>query len=211
MLGACAPAYIPNTVNTPLFSNKGEFQISVYKGLAGTDPQFACAITDNIGLMLNGSFANRTNDTTNNYHKHQFLELGIGYYSGIGEKGRFEVYTGYGFGKLSANYESGIFSDRANVNTSRIFLQPAIGVSSDVYDGSFATRFVAVNLTGETENSLGFFVEPVFTSKIGYRYVKGVIQFGMSFPFEEDQIEFNYQPFIFSIGVQANIGRIYDE
>jgi len=51
IINGCAPAYVPNVINTPLLSNKGEIQTSIHTGIAGFDPQFAYAITDHIGFM----------------------------------------------------------------------------------------------------------------------------------------------------------------
>jgi hypothetical protein len=55
-LTSCAPAYVPNALNTPLFNNKGEIHIAANTGISGFDPQLAYAVTDNIGVMVNGSF-----------------------------------------------------------------------------------------------------------------------------------------------------------
>ncbi len=75
---ACAPAYVPDVINTPLLSNKDELQVSLNTGISGFDPQIAYAVTDHIGVMLNGSFTNRISDSTDNYHKHTFVEVGSG-------------------------------------------------------------------------------------------------------------------------------------
>ncbi len=211
LLNSCAPAYVPNVINTPLFSNKGEIQVSVHSGTSGVDPQFAYALMDNVGLMINGSFANRTSDTTDNYHKHKFIEIGPGYYDKIGTNGRYEVYGGVGYGELQANYENGLWPARTNVTCIRFFLQPAIGVTTDVFDGSFATRLVLLDLRQESERNTGFFLEPVFTCKVGYRYVKGVFQFGLSFPFNSNTVDFTHQPLVFSVGLQADLCKIYED
>jgi phosphoserine phosphatase len=64
LLNSCATAYIPNTVNTPLLTNRKEFQAAIYAGTSGFDPQLTYAVSDHIGIMLNGSFANVTSDST---------------------------------------------------------------------------------------------------------------------------------------------------
>jgi hypothetical protein len=207
---SCAPAYIPNVVNSPMFSNEGEFQGSVHTGLSGFDPQLAYAVTDHIGVMANGSFANWTSDSTDNFHKHQFFEAGLGYYTKVRTKGRLEVYGGYGFGKLETNSGSDLFLAYTKVNSSRVFIQPAIGIASNVFDGSFATRLVMLNLSQYNETNIGYFAEPVLTGKIGYKYVKVIGQFGISIPLNDTKIDFDYEPFIFSLGLQFNIGRMWD-
>jgi hypothetical protein len=197
-------------INSPMFSNKGEFQASVHGGISGLDPQVSYAITDHLGVMVNGSFTNRTSDSTDNFHKHLFMEAGAGYYQKIGTIGRFEAFGGGGFGKLKA-YQNVIFwESSADINCMRFFIQPAIGMSTEVFDGSFATRFVALNLKQDSLSNTGVLLEPVITAKVGYRWVKAVFQLGMSLPLNSDQIDFTYQPFIFSIGLQATLGEKYE-
>lgn len=207
---SCAPSYIPNVVNTPLFSNKGEFQASVNTGVSGFDPQLAFAVTDHIGLILNGSFANRTSDTTDNFHKHQFVELGAGYYQKVGKSGRFEVFGGGGFGKVRALYENELWYDQTDVNSLRFFVEPVIGATTTIFDGSFTPRLVLVNLYQESAGNVGVFIEPTITAKFGYKYFKTVFQLGFSLPFNGNNIEFEYQPFIFSVGIQATLGKKYE-
>jgi hypothetical protein len=207
---SCAPAYVPNVINSPMFSNKGEIQASGHGGIAGFDPQVSYAITDHLGVMVNGSFADRTSDSTDNYNKHRFIEAGAGYYQKIGSIGRFEAYGGGGFGKLKAYQNVGFWISSADVNCMRFFVQPAIGLSTDVFDGSIATRLVALNLKQDTLSNTGLLLEPVITAKVGYRYVKAVFQFGISLPLNSEQIDFTYQPFLFSIGLQATFGRKYE-
>ncbi len=217
MIYSCAPAYIPNVVNAPLLSNKGEFQARLNGGVSGVDPQFSYAITDNIGMMINGSYNFR--DDTDSYHKHYFIESGLGYYGKLKEAGRFEVFGGYGYGDVKTdvfwqpgwiNYTNGYYH--------RIFIQPSIGAVTDVFEGSFSTRFVLVNMhfrdgngyDSPANNSFNTFVEPVFTTKIGYKYVKFVMQIGFSIPVNNNYNDYyNYQPFIFSMGANLKFGQKY--
>ena len=97
-LSSCAPVYIPNAVNVPLNSNKGELQIGGYAGSNGFDLQTSYAITKEIAVMLNGSTMNRTDDSTSSYHKHGFGEAAMGYYNSFDQAGRFEIFAGYGVG-----------------------------------------------------------------------------------------------------------------
>jgi len=207
----CVPSYVPNVINTPLFSNQGELQLGIHTGISGTDPQFAYALTDKIGLMLNGSFANRTSDSSTNFHKHNFVEIGTGYYLRFSDNGRFEVFGGLGTGNLHAQFKSGIFSSSAKVTSNRLFIQPAIGAKTNIFDGSFATRFVVLNLSQGTKNLTAVYIEPAITAKAGYKYVKAVFQFGMSLPLSQSATNFYYQPFLFSIGLQGFIGMMAEK
>ncbi len=209
LLSGCAPLYIPNTVNTPLLSNKGEIQGAVYTGTSGFDPQLAYAITDNIGIMLNGSFENSESDTTGDYHKHQFYELGIGYYKKLSDMGRFEIFGGYGFGNINAYSEVALFNSIADVKSNRIFIQPAFGLSSKIFDLSFASRFVVVNIQNDLIKSTRSFIEPAFTARVGWKQVKFAYQIGYSIPFNEDAI-IEYQPLMMSIGIHVNINKVFD-
>lgn len=208
-ISACSPAYVPNVINTPMLSNQGEIQASVNTGFSGFDPQAAYALTDHIGIMASGSFADTESDTTDNFHKHRFAELGAGYYTKIQENGRFEVYTGYGSGKVNAEYQNELWHTGTDVNYGRFFIQPGIGVGTEYFDGSLAARMVRVNMEQDNEKVHAYFAEPAVTAKLGYRYVKAVIQFGLSIPFSED-VPFNYSPFLLSVGIQGNINRVFD-
>jgi len=206
---SCAPSYIPNVVNTPLFSNRGEFQASVNNGVSGFNPQLAYAISDRIGIMLNGSFANRTSDTTKNFHKHQFIEFGFGYYHKIANNGRFEIYSGTGFGKVNSFYDNELWYDKTDISSFRVFLQPTIGATTNIFDGSFAPRIVMINFSQGTTANSGFFIEPTISAKLGYKYIKILFQLGFSLPLNSRNINFEYQPFIFSIGLLATLGKKY--
>ena len=207
MLSSCAPMYVPNVINTALLKNQGEIQMSVYTGTAGIDPQFAFAITDHIGIMANGSFADRS-DTTGDFHKHTFVEFGAGYFENIGGNGVVEVYGGYGFGKLEASFNSDeIWTSYANVTSNRIFLQPSIGLTTSVADIAFSPRLCYVTVSQESVTKSTLFFEPAITGKVGFKYVKFNGQLGFSVPANGEYI--NYQPIMFSIGMQVFIGRNY--
>ncbi len=215
MFLSCSPEYIPNMVNSPLLSNKGEFQANAATGTSNLDVQLAYAITDNIGIIANSSFADQTEDSTDNFHKHMILEGGIGYYDKIGKIGRYELYGGYGSGWIEGRYRDIFgFDDISKARFNRFFLQPGIGIATGIYDGSFSSRFALVQMNPEGTNfksgDYQAFMEPVFTSKIGYKYLKFVFQFGFSVPLGEKELTFDYQPLIMNFGVNLNLGRLYD-
>ncbi len=203
---SCAPAYTPNMVNTPLLSSKGEFQATIGTGTSGIDPQFAYAITDHVGIMANASFANRSDSS--NFHKHSFAEVGGGYTLLLGDAGRFEVYGGAGMGNVDAMYNEDIFTGRSNAVFTRIFVQPSIGAVTSAFDGAFTPRLVFVNInhSNSTLNTNTFdpFFEPTLTTKFGWKYVKMIIQVGLSFPLTEYK-NYTNQPFMFSIGLAGKI------
>lgn len=207
VINSCAPAYIPNVINTPLLDHKGEFQANLNTGFAGFDPQIAYTVTDHLGLMVNGSFANRTSDSTDNFHKHQFLELGMGYYSKLTDNVLFELYGGFGVGKLKSEYDNGFWISLSDVNSRRAFIQPSVGVTTQIFDASLASRFTMVNLFQHDYSNTGYFWEPAITVKLGYEYAKALLQFGFAIPFKEETLDFNYRPFLFSMGLQFTLGK----
>jgi len=220
---SCSPVYIPNTVNAPLLSNKGEVQASVNIGISGIDPQLAVAVTENIGLMLNASFYDMNNTDPDGYKNGRlFIEGGIGYYKPFYSDIRFETFGGFGVGEINGYFENNVFSGHGASQYRRVFIQPDIGFCTDVFDISLAGRlcFVNIVLTSDSlrqfsRNTFDPFFEPTITVKVGYKYVKFVTQFGVSFPlrsatYHYDQVYYNYVPIIFSVGLQLNLGKSKD-
>jgi len=207
LLTGCVANYIPNVVNTPLLSGKGEVQIAAYTGFSGFDPQAAVAVTDHIGIMANGSFEDWKSSINDDFHKHQFVEIGSGYYTKFGGIGRFEAYGGYGHGILKARMDNDFWVSQADLQTNRFFIQPSVGLATAVVDASFANRIAIINLKQDSKSTTAVFYEPVATIKFGFTYFKFVTQAGFSLPANDHQMKFTYRPFIFSFGIQAFIGR----
>ena len=211
IITGCAPVYVPTAVNSPMLSNKGEVQIVVNAGTSGIDPQLSVALSDHIGIMANGSFMDEKSDSSDDFHNHKFGELGLGYYTKIGDKGRFEVFGGFGIGNLKTKVSSNSWwGTESDVRYNKVFMQPAIGLTSKVFDFSFASRFVMVNYYQDAGADMGFFWEPVFSFKVGYKYVKAIIQVGPSITLNKNNFHFNYQPVIISLGLQATLNRRWD-
>jgi len=212
VFNSCTPAYIPNVVNSPLFSEKKEFQANMNLGNNGIDPQFAYSLTDNLGFIANGSFF-YFNDSSE-FRLHYFMEGGIGYFNKFGKKGRIEIYGGYGYGAVEIDHtEFDLFSNERNyINCfyHRYFLQPGIGFSSNIYEFSFTPRFVMVNMNivdyigvnKPANNTYYPFFEPAITNKIGYKNVKFTLQTGFSIPMVVSAENlYEYKPFLLSAGI----------
>jgi hypothetical protein len=216
-LHSCVPSYIPNTVNTPLFNGKRQLTANIGTGISGYDPQVAFSVTDHLGVMINSSFANRTSDSTDNFHKHAFIEGGVGYFISPEKMLVLEAYGGFGAGKVESYYENGLWTGKADANLRRFFFQPAVGFTSKVFDASFSPRlvFVDVDVIDRDVSSIyhtGFrpYIEPTFTFKVGYKYVKFFMQFGCSVSFDsKDKYVYDSQPFLFSLGLQCTLGKKY--
>ncbi|MCG8700297.1 MAG: hypothetical protein MI922_19745 [Bacteroidales bacterium] len=208
---SCAPAYIPSSVNVPLHHEGGEFSASLLTGTSGGDAQFSVSVTDHLGIMANGSYADRTSDSSDSYHRHISGEFGIGYYDNFARNFVFEIYGGYGMGLLESKFDGDDFivSDILHeAIQSKYFLQPALGVSNQVVDAAFSTRFTLLNIDVNDQKFQDLFIEPAITCRIGYRNVRFITQFGLSFPSDYD-LAYSYRPLIFNVGINVNLGRDY--
>ncbi|MCX6257803.1 MAG: hypothetical protein NTW49_07920 [Bacteroidia bacterium] len=227
VFNSCTPLYIPNVVNTPLLSNKGEFEAAMNGGIsfqAGiiptiiSDPQFAYAVTDNVGVMLNGSFSGmKSSDPAIKDFTHRFLEAGVGYYDPFAKNGRVEIFGGYGAGEIHGYFENEFFKGNGSSRVNRFFIQPDIGFSSDLIDLSMAWRVSLVNI--ELTDSLSRkysrgafepFFEPAVNLKLGYKFLKIILQTGFSFPLNKMTYHENgninsYFSYMMSFGLQLDL------
>jgi hypothetical protein len=215
----CSPLYVPNALHAPLLGNKGEVGIGVLAGSSGTDVRAAYAVSDHVGLMVNGTYDRYAiadeNDSTG-HHKHLFGEAGVGFFDRIGRHGRWEVYGGAGTGTVDSrtNFDFLIhFDERSHARYSRIFMQPAIGVVNESFDVGCAARLCRVSIDHLTTTDYQgspylstYFFEPALFTRIGYRNVRISLQYGISEPLGED-VKFWWQPWIFSVGCEINFGR----
>lgn len=217
MMTSCAPVYVPNVRNAPLFRESGEFQGSVHIGL-GVDAQAAFAITDHLGIMANYNWVDRSgSDDESDYVEHQLFEGGLGYYNNTGSI-CYEIYGGYGRGEGSGYdeyYFFGFGSLLATGRYNRYFLQPSIGSNHHIFNWTFTTRVSFVDFTefetaGQqvyTDLDTEIFLEPSFTGRIffGKSPVYGQFQAGINFPVgNSDFIE--YEPFQMSMGLGVRLG-----
>jgi len=212
VFSSCAPVYTPNVLNAPLFNEKGEFQANISAGFNGYDPQLAFALTDHVGIMINGSYQDKdSSENSKKQHKHIFAEAGIGYYYPIAEKYRLEIFGGVGQGNVWAHFENNFVSKNAKANYTRYFLQPNIGICNDIFEGSFSPRLSLVDMQLYDEkmsefntSGVDFFIEPTITAKIGYKFIKFFVQTGFCIPLTEG-VEYGHSPFFFSAGLHAKI------
>lgn len=208
ILNSCAPLYVPNVVNTPMLTEEDDFNASIHLGTSGYDAQGAYAVTDNIAVMLNTSFISSTSDSTDNFHKHFFIETGAGYYKPIGNYFLFDTYAGYGIGKINSYQSADIFLSYANTYVHRFFIQPSFGFVSPYFEAALAPRTVMASVSQANVNQTGFFFEPTLVLKTGAPNFKATAQLGLSIMLNEYENSFNYQPFIFSIGLQYSFRSI---
>ena len=213
----CATNYIPGVANAPLLKNKGEIQASINGGTSAFSPKTAYAISDNIGVMLNGSFSNRDTSSVNSImHKHNYVEGALGYFESLGTNGIFEIYAGYGLGNIKTS-TSGWAIDKWNTETyfinHRFFIQPSVGYYNNIIHVIFTTKFSLTNISKNSINKNVFFVSPAATIKLGFKQMKIVWQFGASiraFGYNESSTVFDYNPFVMNIGIEFDLFRNYE-
>ena len=150
LASSCAPVYIPNVRNSPMFTQKGEFQAAVQVG-NGLNGQVAWAATENFGVMGNYSYLERSDYDSNpqDFSKHTLAEGGVGYFKNT-ESMFFEVFAGYGEGR-GWSYDTYTFISTQNISASgnykRYFIQPAFGMNKKMVYVSFVPRFSIVDFT----------------------------------------------------------------
>jgi hypothetical protein len=146
-VSACAPVYVPNVRNSPMFTKGGEFQASVQIG-NGIEAQSAYAVSDHMGVMANYLYIDATDhDNEDDYLQHRFFEAGVGYFTNKDDS-FFEVYGGYGRGKGTTFESYDFFGPQTVAATGRYqryFLQPAFGINKESFQFSFAPRISMVD------------------------------------------------------------------
>jgi len=215
--------YYPTTYNAPLFTDGEQFECTVNWGKSGTEAQISLAPINHFGFIATGSYADRNSssefnqddndsETDDNFHKHMFGEAGIGYFTKIGTKASFEVYGGYGQGKTEG-YNDDWITDYDRATYSKYFLQPTIGLTNDVFEGAFISRFSMIDMKSKVHvyQSQTVFYEPGIVLKVGYKFVKFYSQIGLSVPIIEgdDELLYDHSVFNVSIGLNFSIGRNY--
>ena len=148
--------YAPNTLNTPLLSEKGEMRVNALftsgreSDYLGGELQAAYAILKNWAVMFNAITAGRTLKT--DYISRDYIERGSGSYAEFGggyfkpisknHQWEFEVYGGFGGGSVKNDYA---LNDHSQVGLTKFFIQPAIGLKNKYYEFSVGTRLGLIN------------------------------------------------------------------
>lgn len=138
----CSSLYMPNVPNTPMLSQQGELHASGNISLRGNASlNTAYAMSDNIGVILNGAFINR--DRENRDYRQNMLEIGGGYFTTFGPDNNriLEIYGGFGKGKSERIYD----------------LNSAGEVSYDRQEMRFTKGFLQVNYSSKKERNLRLF------------------------------------------------------
>lgn len=221
-LCSCAPAYIPNIRNTPMFGEGKEFAANIAVG-SGAEVQMAASLSDNIAVMANGAAIFKKYSEQNFSRDHFFGEAGIGLF-GRTKGSRYEIFAGYGMGRGNS-YESFFFYGPTEVvataTYSRIFLQPSIGTNAKKFNIIFTPRFSMVKFSEFSTTAAGIaqpvykpndpfhlFIEPAVTTRFHLvGNVHGFFQLSLNAPVPND-VYFDYVTLQSAIGIQIHTGGL---
>lgn len=190
---SCAPpVYLPNSINAPLLKGKGDAGVGYNKPLGGHDIQISHASSENVGLMLNGTYLSES--WSDNYRRHKFIEMGMGFFH---QDGGFiqEIYACGGWGSNSLKEIVLFDSEDARVSADyiRLFIQPNLGICKEGFEGGFGFRVCYINFYNINYSNIDFqrtkiLLEPVVFIKLGPPVFKFQMQLGNSFrPFEDPE------------------------
>jgi hypothetical protein len=136
----CVSTYMPNVPNVPMFTEKGELSAAGHITPKGNITfNTAYAVTDNIGVMLNGSMLSQERKKRD--FRHNLVEAGAGYFTTFGPNQNrvLEIYGGIGGGS----------SDRTEKEESKE------GVMTYTRrEAGFSKYFTQVNFSSKKKKSL---------------------------------------------------------
>lgn len=210
LFSSCVTLYKPNTIQSPLLTEKGEATIGGAIALSGSglyNLQAAYAVAPNIGLTLNGMYHQRTitsgNSTLEELNMY-FGEVGAGYFKKFGadKKTLFQFYGGLGNGLTnnSMNYDS-VISPYLKAQYFNAYLQPGLAIVEKNYQIAFDVRANYVRMYNieaylynrfnwwdidskfRPDTTISFLnLEPTLTFKAGDERIKGIFQLGATIP-----------------------------
>lgn len=115
-LVSCKNLYVQKSVFVPFLKEKGEVKVEASFGREGVTVNSAYAVTDHIGVMLNGFSAFENSERYDRKYNYN-LEAGIGYHMNFLDSFHYETYIGFGQGILNSDYDR----LRSDYNQSFIF------------------------------------------------------------------------------------------
>jgi len=200
-LFSCSPRYYsPNTINTPLLTQKGETNINVTGREALIEVQGAYAVANHIGILANGSFFIPKNEDNGDGGQGKFVEAGIGYFIPMSNNMVFDTYLLIGGGNVENHFPSSVTdhpgtTGKIEANLFRIGIQPGIGYKIKNFEAAFNPRIsyltynsIEGNLIVQedqvkylNDNKSNFLVEPAITVRGGFEKIKAEVQLGYSF------------------------------
>jgi hypothetical protein len=180
--------YVPNVQNVPLFHEASEVRLtgSVGGGEESSCAEFQGAVSFSDHFAMVGNFMHAEN-SENKAAQGNLVELGGGYFKPVTEHFVFELYSGAGYSDQIHHYDEKSWS---TLNFTRFFAQPSIGFSHNAVDLIFSARIQSAifsNIHDNTDMNEGVgslkespvlnSIEPAFTMRFGWKYVKAQFQY----------------------------------
>lgn len=217
LASSCAPVYVPNLRNSPVFTKAGEVQVSGSIGRS-YEAQAGVAVTNHIGVTGGFSYVNNTTvDDTDDYLRHKFFEGGIGYFENAG-KFCYEVYAGYGRGEGKSYDNNDITSGELAIGKyQRFYIQPAIGMNKHrIFNWSAMLRFSFVDFTSFESGGVIYterqdpvlFIEPGFMGRVNFGNSKMFMTFQAGVSFPQRETYFDHEPVSAGIGLGLRFGAL---
>lgn len=203
---------------------------AVTDDIQSADLQTAYSITDHFAVSSSLMFVEGrgySEDNAIDHGKGNYVDFALGYYKPIHNNIVFEVFGGLGTGSQYHQYlyrstSSGVRtimqSGTANLAFTNAFLQPSIGLTLDNMDIAITTSFKRLNfhqISNEikpinkenydalallSQNKSSFLIEPSFTVRFGWKYIKLQFQGVYSYNVSHSKLPFADERFI--IGIQ---------
>ena len=212
LMSNCTILYVPTVAQTPQFQRKGDFHSAIATGTSGFDIHAAYAPTDGLGTWGSFSAQGGTSD-----HHHTYGEVAAGWFLPSSNALVLGFYGGIGLGSARGEntwiYNGSQQTEIARGNYVRPFLQGNIGAHTEIVDVGLALRAAHVSMNYEDNTgtlpttAASNFIEPIFYLGIGPVPVKFTLQAGWSYLLEY-RSDFDYQPFIFSLGVSVDLNLL---
>ena len=229
----------PNMLPVPLFKDPVEFS-GIVAGSFGAvnscfEMQAAMSLPAHIALGANFMTGGKNNSGTNYEDRsdYNYFEGFGGFYSSFADIGLFEIYAGYGGGNQKHIFAyndwdwgngSWVQDGTAELNFSKFFLQPDIGVRTKIIEGALSFRLSRINfepfeidpdivyrideLNALRSGRVSWLIEPGFTFRVGHDPVKFQIQGVYSANPSHPDLQFEH--FRFNIGINFKFGKKKD-
>lgn len=227
-LGGCSSVYMPGVPNTPMLSSKGEFAGGGHISLRGNlNFNSAYAFTDHLAAVVNFGFLD--NERKRKDIKHNYFELGAGYFKTFGPNDNRVLEFYAGLGAASSNrtfrdYDEGelVKNDNYVTDYNKMYFQVnysskktdkvrLLGMDFGLNYGT-AWRLSFANTSGFMLNGVpqpnedNIFIEPVFYTRMvlseqfQLQYTSGST-FGL-----KSRKNLNAGNSVFTVGAVFNIG-----
>ena len=219
--------YRSNVINVPLLERSGQANIGGHISFSGYEGQASFAVNSSIGMIANICDMGTVRDgNSTNYtiDRHNFKEIGVGYYSNKLEGRALGIYFIAGNG-MTSHFATGgdtlqghilPFSDFKEVKYSRYLLQADYGITDGKYEYAISPRIFIIQYYHIKDNasieykelpSTYVYSDAAFT--IRYKlleYLKISGQFNITVPLTGKYVGYyEASPFNCSVGIIADL------